>query len=52
VLIYNWIFTALILTAGIVYYDLFHHATEISSSSECGDPHLRTKLAEGLVVGR
>ena len=38
VVIYNWVFTALILTAGIVYYDLFHHATEIYSSSECGDP--------------
>ena len=38
VLIYNWVFTALILTTGVVYYDLFHHATEIHSSSECEDP--------------
>jgi hypothetical protein len=52
VLIYNWVFTALILTAGIVYYDLFDHAADIHSSSECGDPHLRAKLAEGDVVGR
>ena len=50
VLIYNWIFTAFILTVGIVYYDLFHHAQEIYSSSQCGDQHLRTKLAEGHVV--
>jgi hypothetical protein len=51
VLIYNWIFTALILTAGIVYYDVFHHAADIHSSSECGDPQLRAKIAEGEVVG-
>jgi hypothetical protein len=37
VLMYNWVFTALILTACIVYYDVFHHASEIHSSSECGD---------------
>jgi hypothetical protein len=42
VLIYNWVFTALILMVGIVYYDLFHHATEIYSSSEC-DPHFKFK---------
>jgi hypothetical protein len=39
VLIYNWVFTALLLTTGIVYYDLLHHAADIHSSSECGDPH-------------
>jgi hypothetical protein len=43
VLIYNWVFTALILTTGIVYYDVFHHAVDIHSSSECGDPQLRAK---------
>lgn len=40
VLIYNWVFTALILTTGIIYYDFFHHAADIHSSSECGRPYL------------
>jgi hypothetical protein len=52
VLLYNWVFTALILTTGIVYYDIFHHAADIHSSSECGDPQLRAKLAAGDVIGR
>jgi hypothetical protein len=51
VLIYNWVFTALILTTGIFYYNLSHHAVDIHSSSECGDPQLRVKLSEGAVVG-
>jgi hypothetical protein len=41
VLLYNWVFTALILTTGIVYYGFFHHAVDIHRSSECGEPHLR-----------
>jgi hypothetical protein len=43
VLVYNWVFTAFILITGIVYYDVFRHAADIHSSSECGEPHLRTK---------
>jgi hypothetical protein len=50
VLIYNWIFTAFILTTGIVYYDVFHHAAHVDSSSECGESPLRAKLAGGRVV--
>jgi hypothetical protein len=39
VLIYNWVFTALILTICIIYYDLLHHAAPIYGSSECGGWH-------------
>jgi hypothetical protein len=52
VLIYNWVFTGLILMSGIVYYNIFHHAADIHSSSECGAPHLLGKLADGHVVGQ
>ena len=52
VLIYNWVFTALILMTGIIHYDVFHYSANIHSSSECGEPHLRAKLAEGDVIGR
>jgi hypothetical protein len=52
VLIYNWVFTGFILITGIVYYDVFHHADDIHSSSECRDRLLRGKPTEGHVVGR
>jgi hypothetical protein len=53
VLMCNWVFTASILIISIVYYDFFHHAADIHSSSECGAPHhLLGKPADGHVVGR
>jgi hypothetical protein len=42
VLVYNFVFTALILAIGIVYYDLFHHGSDVHGSWECGPiPRLR-----------
>lgn len=38
VLMYNFVFAALILSIGIVYYDLFHHGAEVYDSSKCIDP--------------
>jgi hypothetical protein len=38
VLMVNFVFTALILLIGVIYYDLFHHSTDISTSSRCLDP--------------
>jgi hypothetical protein len=49
VLIYNFVFTALILAIGIVYYDIFHHGDHIQGSWECGPtPPLRGGQARGL----
>jgi hypothetical protein len=38
VLMCNFVFVALILLIGIVYYDLFHHAADVYDSSRCLDP--------------
>jgi hypothetical protein len=38
VLICNFVFTVLILSLGIVYYDVFHHSVDLHDSSQCGDP--------------
>jgi hypothetical protein len=38
VLMCNFVFAALILPIGIVYYDLFHHGDDVYDSSRCLDP--------------
>jgi hypothetical protein len=38
VLMCNFVFVALILSIGIVYYDLFGHAGDVHDSSRCADP--------------
>jgi hypothetical protein len=37
-LMYNFVFAALILPIGIVYYDVFHHGDDVYDSSRCLDP--------------
>jgi len=38
VLMCNFVFAALILPIGIVYYDFFHHGADVYDSSKCLDP--------------